>query len=233
MSAVKKNGGRLTTVFNPSGATLKLVNGGTKSVRNTSSRSSKNRGRNRKRTNPTTATKNPSSHTTRRRRRRNPPSKAGIGVIIRQLALGGVGAFAVNTASQFLPIQFNSPVMALVLRAALAYGIGAGATRVMGEANGSIVRIGGFAVVAGEAVNIFMPNLQQRIMQYSPVVAAPRAAIGAGATAPVVEGSKLSGIVEYDDDGTPYMIPDEDDNLSGLVNIPKESPLYGTSYYYG
>lgn len=132
---------------------------------------------------------------------RNPSARDAV-AIVKQLGFGGLGAFAVSTVTQIVPITIESKVGIFISQLLYALGIGWGASKVMGKENGATVRIGAFAFVAGNAVQMWMPDLQQRILEYSPVRAAPgarpvvAAVPGAAVVTPTPLDATLSDVEE-------------------------------------
>lgn len=125
---------------------------------------------------------------------RNPNVKDAFNVV-KQLGFGGLGAFAVSTVTQIVPIQIESRVGIFISQLLYAIGIGYGATRLLGREAGQTVRIGAFAFVAGNAVQMFMPNLQDKLLSYSPVKAKNPVAT----LSPAVGAAPLEGISDVEE----------------------------------
>jgi hypothetical protein len=110
----------------------------------------------------------------RRGRRRarsyfNNPNVSDVIKIAKQLGLGGAGAFLTSTINQISPVQIESKYGIAVLQLLYALGVGWVAEKVLGKDMGATVRIGAFAFVAGNMVQMFAPTLQQRLIDYSPL----------------------------------------------------------------
>lgn len=131
------------------------------------------------------------------------PSLKSAGAILKELGYAGAGAFGVSTLSQIIPFPVTSPVMILIVQGVLAWIVGWLGGKALGREQGTLMRLGGFAYAAGNFVNNQFPNLQAKILSFSPLRPAANAQLPPGAAQAAIatngNGGDLSSAIMTSD----------------------------------